>query len=902
LGECPARIGFSFPNTPNAFGWKELGLMKTLRLAITAVFGLLLASGCSGISSGPRTASPMAMPASISPASIAAAPMARTAILPASVMDVRPQTSVLGGAWTQIPGSASSVAAAADGSLWVLSTSPAGPDKYIWHYASGSWSNIAGLASRLAVAPNGTLFAINSGGGTYSYSGGTWSSRGGGASGVTTAADGSFYVLSNGGAGPDRAIWHNVSGIWSQVPGSGVSIVGSLDTGSYALPIGTIVPGGLYIVNSVGSMYYENIGGIFVQLPGNASALAPATAGVFALGYPANAGGSALYFYDLGVPGWSAQPGSGVSIASNGGKLYVIASSGAIYVSTVTTTPPSGPISVIPALSNVVRGTAGATATTAMLAAISTAGDQTTIGRAGTLATTSLSLGSGTSAQSVSQLSMLRAPILITAPPPVEAFPADDRALRAMMMRVPHMTVSGAPHYRPATSTIPTNPTVGSTANIWVAVFGLGAGSATYQQVPATLEAQTTHGNIWIDNSLISGSKSSPSFNAGNATVTAGTIASDFENAYTSDTTHFGTPHYSASAPGLQVVYQTCNASGVVSGVSAQYIHEPADQRINDTILNTANLGAGVGGYFSSINYLPQAIVNCFAPSTSPAPQYSNEAPMIYNGWFQSFGATYELGEDLVRGTSHEFQHLINFTNHSILASGASSISYNGAEDTFINEGLSMLAQDLAVNTKYPSVPFDSLDALQHAAAYLNTPQKFSVSGFIGVDSSPYGNGSTVAYNCGGGCYGSAYLFQRYMRDRFGGDTYTRGMETSGVSGFANVVANCGCAETGAALLQDFALAMSANTVGLTGQTARYTFGTLNLKGGRYPSPLAAYQAPNLTGLNALALSPNSSGTAAAPLGGFAFFGLTSPGGEKFSITDTNPTAAFGLLGGLAQH
>ena len=84
-------------------------------------------------------------------------------------MDVRPQTSVLGGAWTQIPGSASSVAAAADGSLWVLSTSPAGPDKYIWHYASGSWSNIAGLASRLAVAPNGTLFAINSGGGTYSY-------------------------------------------------------------------------------------------------------------------------------------------------------------------------------------------------------------------------------------------------------------------------------------------------------------------------------------------------------------------------------------------------------------------------------------------------------------------------------------------------------------------------------------------------------------------------------------------------------------------------------------------------------------------------------------------------------------------------------------------------------------
>jgi len=433
-------------------------------------------------------------------------------------------------------------------------------------------------------------------------------------------------------------------------------------------------------------------------------------------------------------------------------------------------------------------------------------------------------------------------------------------------------------------------------------VFSLGASSATFQQVPATLEAQTTHGNIWIDNSLISGSKSSPSFNAGNATVTAGTIANDFENAYTSDTTHFGTPHYSATAPGLHVVYETCNASGGVIGSSPQYIPEPANQRINVMILNSANLGAGVGGYFSEINYLPQGIINCFAASNSPSPVYSNEAPMIYIGWFQTHGATYELGEDLVRGTGHEFQHLINFTNHSILAIGASSVSYNGTEDPFVNEGLSMLAQDLAVNTMYPSVPFDSLDALNHAAAYLNAPQKFSISGFIGVDSSPYGNGSTVKYNCGGGCYGSAYLFQRYMRDRFGGDTYTRGMETSGVNGFANVLANCGCAETGAGLLQDFALAMSANTIGLTGQTAQYTFGTLNLRGGRYPSPLVGYQGPNLIGLNGFLLPPNSSGTETAPLGGFLFFALTSPGGEKFSITDSNPTAGFGLLGGLAQH
>jgi hypothetical protein len=280
----------------------------------------------------------MATPTSISPGSIRPAPMAHTAILPASLMNVRPQSSILGLNWTQIPGAASSAFASPDGSLWVLSNLPAGADKYIWHYFSGTWTNISGLASQLAVARNGTLYAINSGGGTYSYSGGTWTARGGGASGVTTAADGSFYVLSNGGSGPNRAIWHNVGGTWSQVPGSGVSIAGSFDTGTYTLPGGTVSPGGLYIVNSVGSIYYENTGVSFVRLPANASVLAPTTVGgVFALGYPANAGGNNIYYYNLSTPGWSAQSGAGVSISSSLGELYVISSSGGIYDTPVAT-------------------------------------------------------------------------------------------------------------------------------------------------------------------------------------------------------------------------------------------------------------------------------------------------------------------------------------------------------------------------------------------------------------------------------------------------------------------------------------------------------------------------------------------------------------------------------------
>ncbi|HEY5258933.1 MAG TPA: hypothetical protein VIJ12_11215 [Candidatus Baltobacteraceae bacterium] len=814
---------------------------------------------------------------------------------------MKPQSAIQGANWTQIPGSASFAAAAPDGSLWVLSDQPSGPDKYIWHYASGAWTNISGLASRIAVAPNGTLYAINSGGGTYSYSGGTWSGLGGGATGITIAADGSVYVLSNGNAaGNDQAIWHNVGGTWSQVPGSGVSIAGTLDTGTYAQSGGTVSPNGFYIINSQGIIYYENAGGTFVQLPANASALAPTTVGgVFALGYPANAAGNSIYYYDLNNPGWSSVAGAGVSISSAAGELYVISSSGGIYSTPVTTTAPAASVQTIPAEGNVVRGSGSASASSVMLAAISGAGDQTAAGLNGTFAVTSLGLGSGRSVQSLGgQPPMLRAPIAVQDRGPVEARSIDDHALRTMILRVPHGgTVDQAARWGPQASTIPTTLTVGSsTASIWVDVFAIGSSTGSFETVPATLEAQSTHGNIWIDSSLISGANSSSSFNAGNAQTTAGSIDADFENGYSSDTTHFGTPNYASNSPGRSVIYETCGATGTPIGSGAQYIAQPADQRINVMVLNSANLGAGVGGYFSSINYYPQNILNCITSQTLK----SNEAPMIYVGWFQANGASYELNEDMVRGTAHESQHLINFVNHSILASGASSASYGGTEDTFINEGLSMLAQDLAVNTMFPSIPFDSLDALNHAAAYLNAPQNFSISGFIGIDSSPYGNGSTVSYNCGGGCYGGAYLFERYMRDRFGGDTYTHSMETNGALGFANLVASCQCSETAPQLLQDFALAMAANTVGVTGESAQYSFGTLNLDGGSYPSQLPIYRTPDLTGLNARVLQANNTASGPAPLGGFAFFHSTA--GQAFSITDTNPTAGFGLAGGLAQH
>jgi len=311
---------------------------------LTFVAGALIA-GCSAPmvrQTAVQSAVHLDTPRSVSPASIPAPPMAHTAILPASAMKSATtrtaQDDIQGLNYTQVPGTATFAAAAPDGSLWVLSDQPAGPDKYIWHYSGGSWTNISGLASRLSVAPNGTLYAINSAGGAYAYiSGvGTWTAFGGGCRDLSAAADGSLYVISNS-SGSDGAIWQYGNGTWTQQPGSGNRIAPSWDTHSYSVPGGTITPGGYYVLNSQGSIYYLAAAG-YVQLSGAASSAAPITGGLFALGYPTNANGNVLYYYNLDTPGWSAKGGSGVSISSDGKTLYIIAASGAIYSSAITPT------------------------------------------------------------------------------------------------------------------------------------------------------------------------------------------------------------------------------------------------------------------------------------------------------------------------------------------------------------------------------------------------------------------------------------------------------------------------------------------------------------------------------------------------------------------------------------
>src|SRR5581483_7425642 len=121
-----------------------VGAFRAIAVAVIAV-----TAACSSHGSGSTMLPQQQLMQSVSPGTIVPLPMAKTQPQPASAMSVKPNSSIEPSSWTQIPGDASFITIGSDGSLWALANMPAGPDKYIWHYAGGTWSNIAGLATRL---------------------------------------------------------------------------------------------------------------------------------------------------------------------------------------------------------------------------------------------------------------------------------------------------------------------------------------------------------------------------------------------------------------------------------------------------------------------------------------------------------------------------------------------------------------------------------------------------------------------------------------------------------------------------------------------------------------------------------------------------------------------------------
>ncbi len=560
---------------------------------------------------------------------------------------------------------------------------------------------------------------------------------------------------------------------------------------------------------------------------------------------------------------------------------------------TPTATSPPGPTTYAPTIGYLA---ANPSVSKSFLGKLSSAANSTIIGIGTTFQDTmySSSLGTasiGDSVSAVGALDLRRAtqsapanPFWLNSawsqhPQTVDSFIEDPTAMRRMRSVLQRVSGRGIQSIR-YTKGLPT--TQNATYGIWVQNGSINGGAGTYTKVPSTLQYVSAHGYIWIDNTIT---------NLSTSQITQ--IGADFDNSYASDVAHYGTSSYTAMAAGNQQQYSTCDSSGatLIGGPTSTSFIVPSDNMIHVVVINPTNLGSGVGGYFSSLNHTPQAIANCF----TGIPQ-SNESAMFFVGYKPGANTTYALGEDLVRGTAHEFQHLINFVHHTVLQADPSDGKSPGpGEESWVNEGMSMLSQDFSLVKLYPTITNDVQDALYHAQEYLMAPHNFSITAFTGNDVAMTSI-SKVQYNCSG-CYGSEYVFQRYIYDRFGGDTYLNASLNHTMVGQAGVEA--ATKATLPTILGDFGIALAASNLNVT-MDPRWNFTHFN-PSGTYTDQ---FNAPvTLSGPMALvSLSPTTNGPLSSQpyLGTVFFLNAAAAANTNVSLTDTGGT--FGLSVGVVQR
>lgn len=300
--------------------------------------------------------------------------------------------------------------------------------------------------------------------------------------------------------------------------------------------------------------------------------------------------------------------------------------------------------------------------------------------------------------------------------------------------------------------------------------------------ITATLRAVGSHANVWVDDAQ------SP----GEYTIAGEfqTIASRFDGYFTTETAAFEPAFYPASQP-VNFAYSAarpqCDPSG---NVLPQAQYQATDLRgangtSVDIVITDVLIGTGEGGYYDTASEFPQQMWDC-----GPAPkEVSNDTSMFvltgnnYSGRGAGVPAqneTYWLNVDIARGTSHELQHLLH-AHYKYFRPIVTSTGNGSFDDPFVEEGCSMLAEDLATDP----APGQHLDTPRFAYTYLLEPSLFSLTSFTGyqpnpsstAQNRPYGYYSNTA-----GSYGQAYLFMRYLYDRFGPSALTTIYNTAGAS------------------------------------------------------------------------------------------------------------------------
>ena len=208
-------------------------------------------------------------------------------------------------------------------------------------------------------------------------------------------------------------------------------------------------------------------------------------------------------------------------------------------------------------------------------------------------------------------------------------------------------------------------------------------------------------------------------------------------------------------------------------------------------------------GYFDSTNQLTQAKLDSsteYNKNSSGYKYYSNEKEIFYMAVPKnSFkGETYQT--NTLGVIAHEFQHMINWNQHS-------SKNPDILEESWLNEGLSQLAQDTAgYGYQYGTLSFV-------IEPFLRYPESYSLTKF----------------QFGLGYYGNAYLFVRYLADR---GVNPMNLVKSAKTGRANVedeIKRISAAASFDDFFEEFATALYLSNSGVTADT-KFNFKSINIR------------------------------------------------------------------------
>ncbi len=342
-----------------------------------------------------------------------------------------------------------------------------------------------------------------------------------------------------------------------------------------------------------------------------------------------------------------------------------------------------------------------------------------------------------------------------------------------------------------------------------------------YADISATLQAVSTHAYVWVDDALQGSQYHFPSTDWPN-------VATTFDADYPIETQAFA-PAFLPTSP--TPTFAQCPAGSTTPFTDQSQYQPVPDLSGGDphiSIVITAALdGTGEGGYFDSDNLLNDQELNCGGPHVP-----SNDLPMVVLGddrytttsGTTVYDPTYWDLVDMKRSMPHEFQHYLHALNKAI---GPQLTDGNGMfDDSFVDEGCSELAEDIVNGGRQQS------DETLLEFEYLYAPANYSLTAFTGYAPNPTDTSSTPTfgfYNNTAGSYGQAYLFMRYLYDRFGGSAALHRLYADlspGQSGTANtgpVVAAAGNGESFGRLYGDFALAIAARNELSTNAAYRFS-------------------------------------------------------------------------------